>query len=127
MKPVIAEEFARKEIADWAEYFEIEIDEDDIKNTLPSVRRGRVLFDETEEKFTVQLRSPIHLENKESLNSISLREPTAKEIQKASKVKDEMEMSIRLISIVSGHPIGVIERLKQKDLIALSGVMAFFG
>ena len=40
MKTVIAEEQARKEIAEWAEFFEAELSEESILSLLPSVMRG---------------------------------------------------------------------------------------
>ena len=51
MKTVIAEEQARKEIAEWADFFEAELSEESILSLLPSVERGRIILDEESEQF----------------------------------------------------------------------------
>jgi len=125
MKTVIAEDQARAEIDLWAEFFEVEPKELEIKALLPAVMRGRVIFDEVKETFTITLKSAIELENGQRITEISLREPTAGELQEANKNKaDELTLAIRLYSKLSGHPLGVIQRLKQKDLIVVG---EFFG
>jgi len=125
MKTVIAEEQARAEIDLWAEFFEVELKELEIKALLPAVMRGRVVFDENKEEFEITLKSPIQLENDKSVNSIKLREPTAGELQEANKNKaDELTLAIKLYSKLSEQPLGVIQRMKQKDLIVVG---EFFG
>jgi len=125
MKTVIAEDQARAEIELWAEFFEVELKELEFQALLPTVMRGRVIFDEVNETFTITLKSPIHLENDKIVSSLDLREPTAGELQEANKNKaDELTLAIKLYSKLSGHPLGVIQRLKQKDLIAIG---EFFG
>lgn len=127
MKTVIAEEQARKEIAEWADFFEAELSEESIIALLPSVMRGRVIFDEESEKFIIELRSPIELKNGEKVTQVTMREPEAGELQESMKTKNDMETAMLLYSKLSGQPLGVIQRLKQRDMIALSGVFAFFG
>ena len=126
MKPNIAEEVAREEILLWQEALETELTETEIQAMLPTVTRGRVLFDELKESFKITLRSPILLENGNSVDFLEIREPTAEELENANKVKDEMAMSMRLFATLSGHPLGVIRRMKQKDMIAISSVFVFF-
>jgi hypothetical protein len=126
MKTIIAEEVAREEIALWQEALETELSEDEIQAMLPTIMRGRVIFDEQKESFKITLRSPIQLENGSSVDFLEIREPTAEELENANKVKDEMAMSMRLFQALSGHPIGVIRRMKQRDMIALSSIFVFF-
>jgi len=126
MKPNIAEEVAREEILLWQEALETELTETEIQAMLPTVTRGRVIFDELKESFKITLRSPILLENGNSVDFLEIREPTAEELENANKVKDEMAMSMRLFATLSGHPLGVIRRMKQKDMIAISSVFVFF-
>ena len=126
MKPNIAEEVAREEILLWQEALETELTETEIQAMLPTVTRGRVVFDELKESFKITLRSPIILENGNSVDFLEIREPTAEELENANKVKDEMAMSMRLFATLSGHPLGVIRRMKQKDMIAISSVFVFF-
>ena len=126
MKPIIAEEQAREEILLWQEALETELTETEIQAMLPTVTRGRVIFDELKESFKITLRSPILLENGNSVDFLEIREPTAEELENANKVKDEMAMSMRLFATLSSHPLGVIRRMKQKDMIAISSVFVFF-
>jgi len=126
MKPNIADEVAREEILLWQEALETELTETEIQAMLPTVTRGRVIFDELKESFKITLRSPILLENGNSVDFLEIREPTAEELENANKVKDEMAMSMRLFATLSGHPLGVIRRMKQKDMIAISSVFVFF-
>ena len=125
MKTVIAEDQARAEIELWCEHFEVELTELEIKALLPTVRRGRVIFNDEKDSFTITLKSPIELENSQLVTELNLREPTAGELQDANKNKaDELTLAIRLYSTLSGKPLGVIRRLKQKDLIVVG---EFFG
>lgn len=127
MKENIAEEQARKEIAEWAEFFEAELTEDSIKSLLPAVKRGRILLDEDSQKFMVTLRSPIKLENGEMLEMLEMREPTGGELQEANKKHNEMELLMWLFAELSGQPIGLIKRIGQRDILTLSAVYDFFG
>lgn len=126
MKPVVAEEVAREEIALWQEALETDLSETEIQAMLPVIMRGRVLFDEQKESFKITLRSPIQLDNGTSVDFLEIREPTAEELENANKVKDEMAMSMRLFSTLSGHPLGVVRRMKQRDMIAISSIFVFF-
>lgn len=127
MKPVIAEDVARQEIAEWAEFFESDLGEAEIQGLLPAVKRGRITLDTEAEAFKVRLKSPIELENKPSLEYLIVREPTTGEIQKAGNIKDEMKLVVSLLSTITGHPVGIINRMKQRDLMVLSGIFGFFG
>ena len=51
----------------------------------------------------------------------------AGELQDAGKFKNDMDMAMNMYSKLTGHPLGIIQRLKQRDLIAISGVFDFFG
>lgn len=126
MKPIIAEEVARAEIELWQEALETDLSETEIQAMLPVIMRGRVVFDEQKESFKITLRSPIQLENGNTVDFLEIREPTAEELEEANKVKDEMAMSMRLFSKLSGHPLGVVRRMKQRDMIAISSIFVFF-
>lgn len=127
MKQVIAENVARDEINSWSEAFETEPNESMTEALLPAVTRGRIEFDESKEEFRVKLRKSVELENKEPLTHVSLREPTTEQTQKASRMKNDVAASAHLLSGVSGLPLGIINRIGQKDFVVLSVVMGFFG
>ncbi len=126
MKTIIAEEVAREEILLWQEALETELTETEIQAILPTIMRGRVVFDELKESFKITLRSPIQLDNGNTIDFLEIREPTAEELEDANKVKDEMAMSMRLYAKLSGQPLGVVRRMKQRDMIAISGIFIFF-
>ena len=125
MKTIIAEEVAREEILLWQEALETELTETEIQAILPTIMRGRVVFDELKESFKITLRSPIQLDNGNTIDFLEIREPTAEELEDANKVKDEMAMSMRLYAKLSGQPLGVVRRMKQRDMIAISGIFTF--
>lgn len=126
MKPIIAEEQARAEIALWEECLETELTETEIQDMLPVVMRGRVVFNEESESFKITLRKPIELENGKTVEFLEIREPTAEELEDAGKVKDELAMSMRLFAKLSGHPLGVVRRMKQRDMLSISSIFVFF-
>lgn len=129
MKVIIAEDQARAEIELWCEHFEVELKEREILAILPTVMRGRVILHEVKDEFEITLKSPIELENGTTVKTITLREPTAGELQEANKNKaDELTTAIRVYSKLSGHPLGVIQRMKQKDMMVVGEFFAsFFG
>ena len=126
MNTVISKDAALEEIENWADWFETEIDEDAVETLLPAVMRGRITFDQESEKFTIRLRSPITLENGEKVESVTMREPIGKELMYDKKRTDDMAFALRMYSKLSGQPLGVIERLKERDLVTLSGILGFF-
>jgi len=126
MKDVISEEAAREEILLWQDALEAEVTETEIQAMLPTIMRGRVVFDEEKETFRVTLRKPIALENGGEVNYLDIREPDAEELENANKVKDEMAMTMRLFAKLSGQPLGVIRRMKQRDMISIASIFVFF-
>lgn len=126
MKPVIAEDVARTEISLWAEFFEVDLDEGSIAGLLPAVMRSRIIFNEETSRFTVTLRTPVDMDNGDSLTALTIREPKTGELQKVGSLKNEVEMTIRLMSILTGEAVGLIKRIGQKDFIVLTAVLGFF-
>lgn len=126
-KIVIAEEAAEEEVQGWCDNFEVTLDIGSRERIVRAVMAGRITFDGQAETFDIQLRKPIDLDNGESVTSIKLKEPDTRNLRDANKAKDDFEMTLRLLSYVSGHPLGVMERIKQKDLILAGEMFNFFG
>ena len=126
-KIVIAEEAAEEEVQGWCDNFEVTLDIGSRERIVRAVMAGRITFDGQAETFDIQLRKPIDLDNGESVTSIKLKEPDTRNLRDANKAKDDFEMTLRLLSCVSGHPLGVMERIKQKDLILAGEMFNFFG
>ncbi|WP_227459316.1 phage tail assembly protein [Cupriavidus pauculus] len=72
------------------------------------------------EELEITLRKPVVLGKGESAltyEKLTLREPTAGELEKATTTTtNDLSMSITLISLVSGLPRGVVERIGQREL-----------
>ena len=127
MKTVIADDVARKEIASWAEWAEVELAELEVKQFLPAAMRGRITLNEETGVFTVRLRTPIKMENGETVDHLDLREPTATEMKRAAKAGGEFDTAIHILSIITGLPVGIIGRIGTKDLNVLAAIIGFFG
>lgn len=68
-----------------------------------------------DEEKTITLRRPVKLGDVE-YTSLTLREPTAGDLEKAAKADNNMGVVINLISLVAKVPRAVVERLSQRDL-----------
>lgn len=63
-------------------------------------------------------------ENATTYESVELREPTAGELEKATRADTQIGVVINLVSSVGRIPRGVVEKMGQRDLGKAS---AFFG
>lgn len=127
MTPVMDKQTATNEIEGWIAWAEGVRSQEIIDTLLPAVMRGRVSLDENNGTFAVKLRSPVKLETGEEVASISIREPTAAEMKTAGGRTEHLDFLTRLISALSGQPLGVVERIKMKDLNVIAGIVSFFG
>jgi hypothetical protein len=65
------------------------------------------------DELTIEL-SPAITVNGRDYTSLTLREPKAVELQRASDVANAVASQIRLIQLVSGAPQGVIENMPER-------------
>ncbi len=126
MADKICREAAEKEVEGWSELFRVTLDLGTRESIVRALMDGRIIFDKKAEIFTIQLRKPIRLENGETITFLKLEEPDARQLRDADKAKDDFESVLRLLSSITGHPLGVLDRLKQKDLTLTGGVFTFF-
>lgn len=97
------------------------------EHLLRAVVDGRLVFEEENEKFTYILRKPIELENGESVTELTIQEPTAEQLKQSYKTgSNEMEQTLRLLSAITGRPLGLLQRIRQRDLIVIGEVLSFF-
>ncbi len=125
-EPVIAREVAEAEVKKWIEILGSDQPDEVVTEAL---MEGRIVFDEKAETFLMSLRSPIALDNGSTIRDLRLAEPTALQLKDASKAtKEEMEITIRLLAYVSGIEggVGVMQRLKQRDLLLAGALLGFF-
>lgn len=100
------------------------------KGFLHAVENQVITFNVDTFEFTVKLRRPLVLENNEKINFLTVREPVTKEITDASKGRDvqreEMAIGENLLSVITGKPVGVIQRLPAHELALLGECLGFF-
>lgn len=80
---------------------------------------------------TFQLISPLKREGTSDLTSITVKEPTAKQLsqyfQRQNATNDGgIEAVVLLISLASGVPLPDVEKLRQRDLDTCGGFLAVF-
>jgi predicted DNA-binding antitoxin AbrB/MazE fold protein len=74
----------------------------------------------------VKLIQAVELQNGEKVESIAITEPTVDQMRSANMVKDDFAATLAVLSSASGQPLGVINRLKMRDLSLAGSVLAFF-
>jgi hypothetical protein len=124
--PVIAAEVADGMVSDWAASLDVTLSDDGKSRIARAVMSGRLDYDGS--KFAYILAAPVTLENGTKIEKLEISEPTAAQLREASKAnRDQMDTAMRLLSGVSGQPLAVIDRLKQRDVMLLSELVGFFG
>lgn len=138
MKEIMDLETAQLELMGISEFFETEIEGDD--TILPIVMTGRLYLDENQKRVIFKLRKPIELQNDSTLVELKFKNPTGEEqarINKGIKATvvegggttiDMGEMYTKVLkasSIMSGQPIGVINRIGRGDLSDLLSILSF--
>jgi hypothetical protein len=78
-----------------------------------------------EDEKTITLRKPVKLGDIE-YTKLDLREPTAGELEKATKAANQMGVVINLIQLVAQVPRRVVEGLCQRDLKDASDFLEAF-
>lgn len=79
----------------------------------------------------IPLRTPIKRQGTDDLTSITIQEPTAKQLsqyfKRVHETSDEgIDATVLLISLTSGVPLPDVEKLKQRDLDACGEFLAVF-
>ncbi len=126
-EPKVAREVAEKEVESWREQLESTLDDGVRERLVMVVMSGRVSFDSESEVFTVKLRKPLALENGDTLADLKIEGFTFRQQQKATKgTEDPAEVSARMLSMVTGQPSGILDRLQSKDVTTAVAFMGFF-
>ena len=128
MSEVIAREVAEAEVQGWCDRFDVTLDPAAREKIVRALGAGRLTLDEGKEEFTYRLRKPITLENGQTLEKLVVHEPTTGQSRDANKAGgNDFDASLRLLSYVTGQPLGVLDRVGSKDAQALSSLFLFFG
>ena len=126
-EPKVAREVAEKEVENWREQLECDLDDGVRERLVMVAMSGRVTFDSESEAFTLRLRKPLRLENGDDLTELKIEGFTFRQQQDATKgTEDPMEVSSRMLSMVTGQPAGILDRLQCKDVTTATAFMGFF-
>jgi hypothetical protein len=139
MSEVIAREVALAEIVRWAEHFDRAPDAGEHDTLLRAVMAGRLSFNAEREEFCYSLLKPVELENKDTLTTLTVAEPTAGQFAAAFRVikvrqdgasaVGELDLigTVKQVASCTGKPYTVIERVRKRDFDTLQAVISFFG
>jgi len=123
-EPVIAREVAESMVALWAA--RLDVDEPPSAHVLRAIMSGRL--DYSDAGFRLRLSAPVELDSGAKLDEVTIREPSGRELRETSRSnRDEMDTTLRLLAELSGQPLGVVERIKMRDLTVLGELLGFFG
>jgi len=142
MKTVMDNESAMLELMGISEFFETEYADDDISESiLPVVMAGRLYLDEDQKRVIYVFNREIELMNNTILKELKFKNPTSEEsirINKGITAKADkdggteidlgmmMQRVIKAASVISGEPIGVVNRMSRGDMNTLMSVLSFF-
>jgi len=128
MSEVIAREVAEAEVERWCGRFDVTLDPASRETIVRAYCSGRLALDENKDEFSYRLRKPVVLENGQTVEILSVHEPTTGQVRDADKAGGgDFAVSLRLLSYVTGQPLGVLDRLGNKDSRALGLLFLFFG
>jgi phage FluMu protein gp41 len=82
-------------------------------------------MDEMNETEIITLHKPVKV-GEMTYDTLTLREPTAGQLEKASQATTQIGVAISLIALVAKVPRAVIERLCQRDLKTISDFLGRF-
>lgn len=116
---------AQDELSRIEDSLDVAIPDEARQAVLRALSSGRLSWDEAEQEFTLTLRKPIDA-GSVTVTDIVVREPNAGEMTKANRVQDAFDQTIKLLSYVTGQPMGYIERIGSRDLVLLGTLIGFF-
>lgn len=138
-KYVMDEESARSELQNIDDFFDAEYS-DDAEILIEHIRKGMLYLDDSQNKVIYQLLSPVEQKNGDFVNEIKLSPLLLKDIMAIGKklsmkgnTNEEFQISITYdlertyttLAKSGNMPIGVMDRLKKKDMKILSEVLDF--
>lgn len=126
MKEVICQQEAERLVDEWAECMDVELPRSTRESIIRTVKKGRIDFDLEAETFAIVLRTPISLENGDTIKMLTLRGLTARENIEITKIKDAGDATMKYLSKSTSQAVGILERLSQKDLLLLGEMISFF-
>lgn len=110
-----------------------DLEEIGIEEKNPSVeivkayQEERLVIDSKENAIVYKLKNPVKYENGSFLSTVKVRQPLTGELKEAYKEKNnELAMSVLLLSLVSGVPLGILDRTTTTDIGVMVLLIGFF-
>ena len=82
-----------------------------------------------DDEIVIPLSKPVTIGKGEaviSYHELKLREPTAGELEKATRADTSIGAAITLISLISAIPRSAVERISKRDLVAANNFLEGF-
>jgi hypothetical protein len=125
----IEKKAAEQELNKMLKFWRIENIDPSFKNKLISgIMDGRITLNEETETMIIELIKPVQLENGSAIDRLEIKEPDVRQMENLDKMdrSKEFEMTAFMISLMTGQPVGVIERLKSRDFSTVGALVGFF-
>jgi hypothetical protein len=123
-KIVVQEDPALAMIAGWEDELDVTLSLGSKEVLTRAVQHGRL--DYADNVFTLRLAKPIEQKDGKTIDELKIGEPTGRDIVNSTKGVAQQEQQIRLLSNLTGIPVGVMERIGSRDLYAAVAVLDFF-
>jgi hypothetical protein len=120
---------AEQELNRMLKFWRVENIDPSFKNKLISaISDGRITLKEDDEIMIIELIKPVQLENGSTIDRLEIKEPDVRQMENLDKMdrSKEFEMTAFMISLMTGQPVGVIERLKSRDFSTVGALVGFF-
>ena len=121
----IADEVASKELDDIIAEYDAEIAADQRGVLLRAIKRGGLTY--SDGVFTLHLLVPIEQENGKTIDEITITEPSVGQLKTATVAGDELATTVKMISAVTGVALGLVDRMRSRDVTTAGSVFGFFG
>ena len=128
----INKEVAESELKRMFNFFGLDSEDEEHSKTkgrmIKAFQDGRMEFDIDSEKVSIKLIKPITLENGETINKLTLIEPTANQLLAVDKYDDRENMAkaVAMTAKITGLPDSTIKKLKSRDLTTVTAVVVLF-
>jgi hypothetical protein len=87
----------------------------------------RISVDEKKAVIIYQLKVPIQLEDGSTTAILEIQEPDGNALEYAGRHKgNDVAFSNALLARITGLPVGIIGRVKQRDYLVLGEIMGLF-
>lgn len=131
-KDVLSREVAEKEFQDIVDFWDLIPAKDSADSELSNekiiraIMQGRLTLNKEEKTFKYTLTAPIFCENDKTISHITLKEVGAASLPDDLDKLSSIRAAIKVLSHAAELPVGVLERLNNRDINILALLLSFF-